>query len=175
MNSTAPTATVNLDMYDHDALPWDAVVETLGAGTAENRDVHTVLGTVTPDGRPHAATVGALWIDGSWYVVSGSGTRKSRNLTVNPACTLTARIQRFDVVFTGAAHRVTDPAELARVAAVYSASGWPAEVAGGGFTAPYMAPSGGPGPWGLYRIACEEAVAVGTTTELSGATKWTFV
>lgn len=174
MSTHAPATTVNLDQYGHDALPWNAVAAALDAATAAGGDVHTVLGTVTPDGRPHAASVGALWIDGAWYVVSGPGTRKSRNLANNPACTLTARIEGFDVVVTGAAQRVTDPAELERVAAVYRGSGWPAEVSGVGFTAPYTAPSGGPGPWNLYRIAGEQAVAVGTTAASNGATKWTF-
>ena len=137
------------------------------------RDVFTVLETVTPDGRPHAASVGAMWIDGAWYVVSGPGTRKARNLAHNPACTLTARLAGFDLVFAGQAHRVTEPKELERVAEVYRRGGWPAEVAGDAFTAPYTAPSGGPPPWNLYRIACEQAFGVTTAPPLNGATKWT--
>jgi hypothetical protein len=174
MNQSTPVSTVNLDQYGDNALPWGPVAELLDAGTASRHDICTVLGTVRPDGRPHAATVGALWTDGAWYVVSGPGTQKSRNIAHNPACTLTARLEGIDVVFTGEAHRVTEPAELERVAAAYRDNGWPAEVAGDAFTAPYTAPSGGPPPWNLYRIACEQAVGVGTAAEQSGATKWTF-
>ena len=174
MTNPDPIDTVNLDQYGHAPLPWSAVVERLDAATASGQDVFTVLGTVLPDGRPHAAAVGALWIDGAWYVVSGPGTQKSRNLADRPACTLTARLPGIDVVFTGEAHRVTEPAELERVAAVYRAGGWPAEVAGDAFTAPYTAPSGGPGPWNLYRMACEQAVGVGGSEQVNGATKWTF-
>jgi hypothetical protein len=48
----------------------------LVSDTASGQDVFTVLGTVTPDGGPHAAPVGALWIDGARYVVTGPGTRR---------------------------------------------------------------------------------------------------
>jgi hypothetical protein len=174
MTHSNPVNSVNLDQYGDTALAWGPVAELLDAGPAAGEDICTVLGTVRPDGRPHAATVGAMWIDGAWYVVSGPGTQKSRNLAHNPACTLTARLKGIDVVFTGVAHRVTEPNELERVAAVYRSNGWPAEVADDAFTAPYTAPSGGPPPWSLYRIACEDAVGVGTSAEQSGATKWTF-
>jgi hypothetical protein len=133
-----------------------------------------VLGTVRPDGRPHAAPVGSLWIDGAWHVVTGPDTQKGRNLARGAACTLTARLDGIDVVFNGAAQRVTDRAELERVAAVYRAAGWPAEVAGEAFTAPYTAPSGGPPPWYVFRIATTSVVGVGSAADINGATKWTF-
>jgi len=174
MTNPEPVNTVNLDQYGHEALPWSAVVERLESATASGQDVFTVLGTVLPHGRPHAVPVGAMWIDGAWYVVSGPGTRKSRNLANNPACTLTARLPSVDVVFMGEAHRVTEPQELARVAELYRGGGWPAEVAGDAFTAPYTAPSGGPPPWNLYRIACQQAFGVGSAPPLNGASKWTF-
>src|SRR4051812_34765998 len=41
------------------------------------------LGTVRPDGRPHATGVGIHWYDGDLYFLSGPGTRKSRNLAAN--------------------------------------------------------------------------------------------
>ena len=178
MANPEPTKTINLDQYGHDALPWSAVIDALNAvypdPPAPGQETFTVLGTVLPDGRPHAASVGAMWIDGAWYVVSGPGTRKSRNLANNPACTLTAKLPGMDVVFMGEAHRVTDGNELERVAAVYRAVGWPAEVEGEAFTAPYTAPSGGPPPWYLYRLDCEHAIGVGTVDSVNGATKWVF-
>jgi hypothetical protein len=137
-------------------------------------DTFTVLGTVTPEGRPHAAGVGSMWIDGAWWIVSGPRTKKSRNLDANPVCTLTARLPGIDVVFAGEAIRVTDAPTLTRIAAHYNANGWPAEVDGEGFTAPYTAPSGGPPPWNLYRLDLQEAVGVGTSREKNGATRWNF-
>jgi hypothetical protein len=174
MTKPEPLNTVNLDQYGVEAMPWSAVAERLDAGTASGQDLGTVLGTVMPDGRPHAAFVGAMWTDDAWYVVAGPDTRKARNLAHNAECTLSARLAGVDVVFVGHAHRVTEPEELEHVAAAYRQGGWPAEVAGDAFTASYTAPSGGPPPWNLYRIACEQAVGVGTAPPLTGATKWTF-
>lgn len=178
MTQREPVAAINLNQYGDEALAWSGVLDALGTAYPEppapGEEKFTVLGTVLPDGRPHAASVGAWWIDGAWYVVSGPGTRKSRNLAANPACTLTAKLPGIDVVFTGEAHRVIDGETLERVAAVYRGVGWPAEVEGDAFTAPYTAPSGGPPPWYLYRITCHEAVGVGTTRGTDGATKWVF-
>lgn len=174
MTNPEPTSTINLDQYGNAALPWSAVSERLDTVAAAGQDVFTVLGTIRPDGRPHAAPVGSLWIDGAWYVVTGPGTQKGRNLAQDPACTLTARLAGIDVVFTGRADRVTDPTELEHVASVYRGVGWPAEVADGAFTAPYTAPSGGPPPWYLYRVTLDHAVGVGSAADTNGATKWTF-
>jgi hypothetical protein len=174
MTNRQPNATINLDQYGDTPLDWSAVAERLDTVADAGQDVFTVLGTVRPDGTPHAAPVGALWIDGAWYVVTGPNTQKGRNLANNPACTLTARLSGIDVVFTGRANRVTDTAELEQVAGVYRAHGWAAEVAGDAFTAPYTAPSGGPAPWNLYRVDTDQAVGVGSAENLNGATKWTF-
>jgi hypothetical protein len=174
MTTSQPVSTDNLDQYGDRPMPWSAVAERLDTVAAAGRDVFTVLGTVRPDGRPHAAPIGSLYIDDAWYVVTGPGTQKARNLAHNPACTLTARLDGMDVVFDGEAQRVTDGAELERVAAVYRGVGWPAEVAGDAFTAPYTAPSGGPPPWHLYRIATTSVVGVGTAADVTGATRWTF-
>lgn len=174
MTTPEPVTTVNLDQYGNEALPWGAVAERLDTVAVPGRDVFTVLGTVRADGRPHAAPVGSLWIDGAWYVVTGPATQKGRNLAHDPACTLTARLDGVDVVFTGRADRVTDGPELERVAEVYRRVGWPAEVADDAFTAPFTAPSGGPPPWYLYRIASTNVVGVGSAADVNGATKWTF-
>jgi len=177
MSEIEPVSTVNLDQYDRDrerAIRWGAVAERLAVVPTAGGDVFTVLGTVRPDGRPHAAPVGALWIGGAWHVVTGPGTQKGRNLANDPACTLTARLEGIDLVFNGRAERITDPAELERVAEVYRGVGWPAQVEGDALTAPYTAPSGGPPPWNVYRIACATVVGVGSGAGVSGATKWTF-
>jgi hypothetical protein len=159
-------------------MSWSGVIDALNTVYPEppesGKEMFTLLGTTLPDGRPHAASVGAMWIDGAWYFVSGPGTRKSRNLVSNPACTLTTKLPKMDVVFSGEAQRVTDAEELERVASVYRANGWPATVEGDSFNAPYMAQSGGPPPWYVYRIALREAFGVGTSQEFDGATKWTF-
>ncbi|MPY94018.1 MAG: hypothetical protein GEV08_13420 [Acidimicrobiia bacterium] len=53
------------------------------SSVAPNRPTYW-LATTNADGTPHAAAVGTLPIDGV-CVISGLGTRKSRNLSRDPA------------------------------------------------------------------------------------------
>ena len=114
-----------------------------------------------------------MWNDGDVYVVAGPRTRKARNLEAHPACTVAVSLPGMDLVLEGTAARVVDAPTLDRLAAVYRDGGWPAEVAGDAFTAPYTAPSGGPPPWNLYRISVHTAFGVGGA-EPGGATRWRF-
>jgi hypothetical protein len=159
----------NLDIYGHDPLPWSRVLDALAV--TDDPDVRFFLGTVRPDGIPHAAGIGAAWADDTLWLVSGPRTRKSRNLAANPACTVSCRLRGIDVVFEGRADRVTDAETLERIAAVYRDLGWPAEVDGDAFTAPYSAPSAGPPPWYLYRFTFHTAFGV-AGAEPNGATRW---
>ncbi|MEU4762436.1 pyridoxamine 5'-phosphate oxidase family protein [Actinosynnema sp. NPDC023794] len=169
---TEPTSTHNLDRYGSAELPWSRPREILAADTP-TADLTFFVATVRPDGRPHTAGVGAIWVDDALYFVSGPGTRKSRNLAVNPACSTSVRLRGIDLVLEGEAHRVTDTEVLDRIAAVYREGGWPATVAGDALTAPYSAPSAGPPPWHVYRLSLNSAVGV-ATVEPHGATRWTF-
>ena len=172
MTDRALIDATNLDQYGGDVLPWSQARDALAENPA-GAGVPYFLGTATPDGRPHAAGVGALWLDDELYVVSGPGTRKSRDLEANPACTLATSLPGIDLVFEGEAARVTDPTVLERVAASYRELGWPAEVEGDAFTAPFTAPSGGPPPWNVYRITYHTVFGV-ATAEPNGATRWRF-
>jgi hypothetical protein len=172
MGSQEPVDVVNLDRYGSAALPWGRARELLAEWTPEP-GITFFLGTVRPDGRPHAAGVGAAWIDDELYFTSGSGSRKARNLVANPACTISVRLPGIDVVFEGEAARVTDEATLARVAARYREGGWPAEVDGDALTAPFSAPSAGPPPWQLYRFTFHTVFGVASSPP-NGATRWRF-
>lgn len=172
MSDRDPVEACDLDIYGAGALAWDGVRDALEAALPK-AETPVFLGTVRPDGRPHSAGVGALWHDGDLYVVSGPGTRKSRNLAANPACTVSVRTAVGDVVLEGEAERVTDPAVLEAVAAGYRDGGWPARVDGEAFTAPYSAQSAGPPPWHLYRIVFHTVFTVGTV-EPYGAMRWRF-
>ena len=163
---------MNLDSYESAALPWRRAHDLLESGP-KGPLVGFFLGTVRPDGRPHVAGVGAVWHDGDLYVVSGPATRKSRNLAVNPNCTLAVKLPGLDLTLEGEATRVVDPAVLEPVAAIYRELGWPAEVDGDAFTAPYSAPSAGPPPWYVYRYVFHAVVGLGTS-EPYGATRWRF-
>jgi hypothetical protein len=166
-----PVEVTNLDGYGSPALEWSRARQCLAEGTGP--EVAYFLGTTGPDRRPHAAGIGAVWEDGDLYLVSGAGTRKSRNLAANPACTVSARLAGMDVVLSGEASRVVDRPTLDRIAARYRELGWPAEVAGDAFTAPYSAPSAGPPPWQLYRVTVQVVVGL-ATAEPHGATRWRF-
>ena len=162
----------NLDRYGFPALPWSRAHDLLAAGPL-GIGTTFFLGTSRPDGRPHSAAIGAIWHDGDLCFTSGPGTRKARNLVANPACTISVGLEGIDVVFEGEATRVTDPATLEHVAALYREGGWPAEVDGDAFTAPFSAPSAGPAPWHLYRFVFDTAFGV-ATAEPHGATRWRF-
>ena len=160
----------NLDIYGHAPLPWSRAAAQL-ASPPENA-TH-FLSTVRPDGRLHTAGVGALWVDGTFYFVSGAETRKSRNLAANPDCVISVKLDDLDLVVEGTATKVTDPATLEDVAERYAAQGWPVTVEGDAFTAPYSAPSAGPAPWDLYAFTPKTAFGV-ATGEPHGATRWRF-
>ena len=172
MTERAPVDVKNLDQYGNAPLLWSRARDLLEANPA-GPGMPYFLGTVCPDGRPHAAGVGAYWHDGDIYVVSGPGTRKARNLAANPACTIAVSLEGIDLTLEGEATRVTDAPTLETLAGLYRESGWPVEVEGDAFTAPYTAPSGGPPPWYLFRVTIHTAFGV-ASAEPHGATRWRF-
>ena len=172
MTDQAPTEVINLDRYGYPALPWSRPHDLLAAGPP-TADITFFLGTSRPDGRPHAAGIGALWLDGDLYFTSGPQTRKARNLAANPACTISVGLEGIDLILEGQATRVTDQPTLEVVARRYREGGWPTQVEGDAFTAPYSAPSAGPPPWQLYRFTFHTAFGV-AGAEPHGATRWRF-
>jgi Pyridoxamine 5'-phosphate oxidase len=171
MSDLKPSGTKNLDRYGSAALDWARARAALAGPPTP--DVTHFLGTCRPDGTPHAAGIGAQWMAGDLYFTSNPAARKARDLAVNPACTISVRLPGIDLVLDGAAERVTDPETLERVAAGYREGGWPAQVEGDAFTAPFNAPSAGPPPWHVYRFTFDTVVGV-ATTEPYGATRWRF-
>ncbi len=167
-----PTETTNLDRYGSPPLPWSRPREQLEESLPDPA-TPVFLGTARPGGRPHSAGIGVIWLDEHLFFTSGPGTRKSKDLAANPACTVSIRLGDIDLVLEGEAARVTDPETLERAARRYHDGGWPAEVDGDAFTAPYSAPSAGPPPWHLYRFVADTAVGV-ATAEPQGATRWRF-
>jgi len=160
----------NLDIYGHPPIPWSRAERPL---EAPGPDTRHYLATVRPDGRPHVAGIGALWVDGKFYFVSGAGPRKSQNLAGRADSVITVYLPDLDLVLEGTAAKVTDGPTLQRLAGLYDAQGWPATVKDGAFIAPYSAPSAGPPPWDLYEFTPRTAFGV-ATAEPHGATKWVF-
>lgn len=159
----------NLDIYGDAPIPWSRALEQLEAGPAGT----FWLATTRPDGRPHVAGIGAVWLDEKIYFVTGAGTRKGRNLAENPNCVFSVSLKGLDLVIEGPAIKVTDETTLRRLAKLYVDQGWPATVSDGAFTAPYSAPSAGPPPWDLYGVTPTTAFGV-ASDEPTGATRWRF-
>ncbi len=172
MSDRESVEVTNLDIYGSEPLPWSRPRDLLAAETPKP-GTPFFLGTARPDGRPHSAGVGMLWLDRDLYFTSSPRARKARNLAANPACTVSVRLEGIDLVLEGEAARVTDPSTLERAAAAYREGGWPAVVDGDAFTAPFSAPSAGPPPWHLYRFRFHTAFGV-ATAEPAGATRWRF-
>lgn len=172
MADREPAEVTNLDIYGHAPLLWSRAHDLL-VSEQPGADFSYFLGTVRPDGRPHSAGIGALWVDGDFYFPSSPDARKSRNLEAGPACTVSARLTGLDLVLEGEATRVTDGPTLERIASAYRESGWQPVVEGDAFTAEYSAPSAGPPPWHLYRFTFHTAFGV-ANAEPHGATRWRF-
>ncbi len=165
-----------------DGLPpvdWPGIVDKLETGSKPDPDGlnarTTWLGTVNEDGSPHVTAVGALWLDGTFWFQTGTGTRKGRNVARDSRCSVAVSVLEADVVVEGDATLVTDPAALARAAKAWADQGWPAEPdpGGSGITAPFNAPSQGPPPWNVYRIEPRSATVV-LAAEPGGLTRFRF-
>ncbi len=153
---------------DVEPIPWAEARERLAG------ERFYWLATVHADGRPHVRPVLAVWVEGALYSSTNPTARKGRNLAADPRCSVTARTDDMDVVVEGTAARVTDQETLARVAEEYrSKYGWPVEVEDGAFDAPYGAPTAGPPPYVVYRIAPVQVFAFGTDDALGPrTTRW---
>jgi pyridoxine/pyridoxamine 5'-phosphate oxidase len=102
------------------ATPWAEAVRHL-----EKAEIFW-LSTVRPDGRPHVTPLLALWLDDGLYFSTGADERKAKNIAHNTHCILTTGHNRLneeglDLVVEGDAVRVTDEAQLQRVADLYEA------------------------------------------------------
>jgi hypothetical protein len=160
-------------------VDWTAVADKLEAGSAPAPGAlnsrTTWLCTLNEDGSPHVTAVGALWLDGTFWFQTGSGTRKGRNVTRDPRCSVAVSVHEADVVVEGDAVRVTDRPTVARLAQAWADNGWPAEPddSGSGLTAPFNAPTQGPPPWNLYRVEPRSATVV-SAAEPGGLTRFRF-
>jgi hypothetical protein len=167
------------DLYGLPLVDWQRVETRLaapeglaGTGRPDNR---SWLATTNADGSPHLTGLGPQWVDGLVYFTTGETTRKGRNLTRDPRCTLGVSTEEFDLAVEGDAALVDDPDVVAEMARRWAAGGWPCSVdaSGTALTAEYSAPSAGPPPWRVYRLTPRRATVV-LAAEPGGATQWRF-
>jgi pyridoxamine 5'-phosphate oxidase-like protein len=78
-------------------LPWSWAEERL----TTSHDYW--VATVWPDGRPHVTPVWGAWLDGALWFSCSPGSRKTRNLTANPNCTVTTDNALEPVILNGVA------------------------------------------------------------------------
>lgn len=167
------------ELYDLETVEWQSVVDEIAGGISQapgtggpNR--HTCwIATIDADGSPHVTGIGALWHDGAFWFETGETSRKGRNVARDPRCTLSVALDNCDLTIEGTAEKITDPATVATLAALW-AEDWPCKVdeSGTALTAEFSAPSAGPPPWHVYRIAATAATAL--TMDPGGATRFTF-
>lgn len=82
-------------------LPWAWAQERL------DRSHDFWLATVSAEGLPHLMPVWAVWHGGQLWFSSSNGSRKARNLAVQPWCSLATDNPLEPVVIQGTARRVT--------------------------------------------------------------------
>ena len=73
-------------------FPWSRGEDVLSAAR------NYWIGTSGPDGRPHAAPVWAVWLDGLLYFSTGNESRKGRNLASNPAVVVHVEGKQGEIV-----------------------------------------------------------------------------
>jgi nitroimidazol reductase NimA-like FMN-containing flavoprotein (pyridoxamine 5'-phosphate oxidase superfamily) len=115
---TAPliptTYGVPTDGSGGERLPWSWTVERLT--DARNYWICTTC----PDGRPHAAPVWGVWLDGAVWFATARASRKSRNLAANPAVIIHLESGDETVILEGSAEEVHDIAALERFVDAYA-------------------------------------------------------
>lgn len=114
--------------------PWPDVADAL-----EKAELYWIT-TVRPDGRPHVTPLIGVADDGTPYFCTGLDEQKGRNLEHNDRVALTTGNNSWasglDVVVEGKAVRVTDEADLRRLAEAWEkkyGSEWHWEVGDGMF------------------------------------------
>ncbi|MEX1248957.1 MAG: pyridoxamine 5'-phosphate oxidase family protein [Anaerolineales bacterium] len=106
-------------------LPWSFAEERM----AKARNYW--IGTVSPDGRPHAAPVWGLWHASAFYFSTGSHSRKGRNLAAQPAVSVHSESGDEAVMFEGHVEKVSDKALLKALDKAYKGKyGLPMQVPG---------------------------------------------
>ena len=171
---TVGTPVAELLFQPADATPVSTDLATLKPWTQALsclRSAHKCwLSTVRPDGRPHAAPVMLVLVDGAPCVASRPNSRKSRNLARNPHSVITVSSADLDLVIDGEAHQVSGDAALRRVAAAFATKhGWTFDIRDGRVHDESL--PGSP-EYAFYELSPVQAFGYGT--DGLTATRWRF-
>ena len=120
MSTATPRTDLDPRFSEPDAQP-SSWTETLAA--IEQADLFWIS-TVRPDGRPHVTPLVAVWLDDALHFCTGVEEQKAHNLRGNAQVALTTGANGWqdglDVVVEGEAIRVTETAQLERLAAAWA-------------------------------------------------------
>ena len=96
MAKKEPMDEQKIDGYGAPTIPWDRARERFeeDAGISPTH----WLATVRPDGRPHVMPVWTVWVDGAFYFVAGTTTRKRKNLAQNAHCVIAVASSGLDLI-----------------------------------------------------------------------------
>lgn len=102
---------------DPGLLPWSFVDERMASAR------NYWICTTRPDGRPHAAPVWGIWLDGTFYFGTDARSVKGRNLAANPEVVVHLESGDEVVIFEGAVRPINtaDPGLIQRIADQYRA------------------------------------------------------
>jgi hypothetical protein len=92
-------------------LPWSWAVERL------QRSHDYWVATIRPDGRPHVMPLWGVWLNDALWFSSSRGSRKARNLAVNPHCTITTDNPYEPVIIECTAALIEELAAITRFVA----------------------------------------------------------
>jgi PPOX class probable F420-dependent enzyme len=137
-------------------LPWTWAEERL----TKSHDYW--LATVRPDGRPHVMPVWGVWDDGAVWFSSSLGSRKAKNLEVNPRAVVTTDDALDPVIVEGDAKLARDEASIARFT----------ECVNGKYGTDYTVDFFGAN--GLWRLRPEWAFALHEGDFPGSPTRWVF-
>lgn len=166
-SSTAWSDPEQAPATDVPPTPWERALSALA------RAETYWLATVRPDGAPHTRPLLAVVLDEALHFCAGDRSRKARNLTADPRCSLATNAPSLDLVVEGEAEAVSDVATLQRVADAYASKyDWHPRVEEGGLWAD-GAPTAGPPPYRVWVVNPSTAFAF-PTDGASVPTRWRF-
>lgn len=136
-------------------LAWNDVFKKL------EKSKNYWVGTTRADGRPHAMPVWGLWLDGVFYFSSDGSSRKAQNIAATPFAVVHLESGDDAVIVEGAAQRVRDKQQFAKVDVAYKKKYG-------------MGLSGIPGDVGVFAVQPKVAFAWREKDFPKSATRWNF-
>jgi hypothetical protein len=94
-------------------LPWKWLTERM------ERARNYWIGSTRPDGRPHAAPVWGIWLDGTFYFSTDPRSRKGLNLQANPQVVVHLESGDEAVILEGVVEPLTDATQFVRFVEAY--------------------------------------------------------